>query len=318
MTDHLTARYGLIHGAYWASYAAIAAYVNLYLLEMGFSSGAIGVLIALAGLLSALLQPLAASYADRETSPNLKAINLAIAALWMLSALGLLVFHKNKVASLLFYGGCLSLLQLQTPLVNGLGVTSINCGCKLNYGVSKSVSSVTYALVCLVLGRMTAAQGGRPVPWAIVLLTGVFILSLVLYPAQRTPRSGSEAKGADGLAFFRKYPRFTGVLAGCILLYISHVFLNKATLQIIRTKGRGQQPHGPFHGHCSPVGNSHHAPYPHAAQKESSSFYIASSRASFPAEGRLPWLAPQCDGRALHLQATQIGAWALIAIASIL
>ena len=101
MTDHLTARYGLIHGAYWASYAAIAAYVNLYLLEMGFSSGAIGVLIALAGLLSALLQPLAASYADRETSPNLKAINLAIAALWMLSALGLLVFHKNKVASLL-------------------------------------------------------------------------------------------------------------------------------------------------------------------------------------------------------------------------
>ena len=70
MTDHLTARYGLIHGAYWASYAAIAAYVNLYLLEMGFSSGAIGLLIALAGLLSALLQPLAASYADRETSPN--------------------------------------------------------------------------------------------------------------------------------------------------------------------------------------------------------------------------------------------------------
>lgn len=237
MTDHLTARYGLIHGAYWASYAAIAAYVNLYLLEIGFSSGAIGVLIALAGLLSALLQPLAASYADRETSPNLKAINLAIAALWMLSALGLLVFHKNKVASLLFYGGCLSLLQLQTPLVNGLGVTSINCGCKLNYGVSKSVSSVTYALVCLVLGRITAAQGGRPVPWAIVLLTGVFILSLVLYPAQRTPRSGSEAKGADGLAFFRKYPRFTGVLAGCILLYISHVFLNSFTLQIIRTKG---------------------------------------------------------------------------------
>ena len=237
MPNHLTARYGLIHGAYWASYAAIAAYVNLYLLEIGFSSGAIGVLIALAGLLSALLQPLAASYADRETSPNLKTINLAIAALWMLSALGLLVFHKNKVASLLFYGGCLSLLQLQTPLVNGLGVTSINCGCKLNYGVSKSVSSVTYALVCLVLGRMTAAQGGRPVPWAIVLLTGVFILSLVLYPAQRAPRGGSEAKGADGLAFFRKYPRFTGVLAGCILLYISHVFLNSFTLQIIRTKG---------------------------------------------------------------------------------
>ena len=39
------------------------------------------------------------------------------------------------------------------------------------------------------------------------------------------------------MAFFRKYPRFTGVLFGCILLYISHVFLNSFTLQIIRAKG---------------------------------------------------------------------------------
>lgn len=316
MTDHLTARYGLIHGAYWASYAAIAAYVNLYLLEIGFSSGAIGVLIALAGLLSALLQPLAASYADRETSPNLKAINLAIAALWMLSALGLLVFHKNKVASLLFYGGCLSLLQLQTPLVNGLGVTSINCGCKLNYGVSKSVSSVTYALVCLVLGRMTAAQGGRPVPWAIVLLTGVFILSLVLYPAQWAPRSGSEAKGADGLAFFRKYPRFTGVLAGCILLYISHVFLNSFTLQIIRTKG-GDSSHM---GLSMAIAALSEIPtmllFTHMLRKRSSGFYIKVTGFFFLLKAAGSWLAPNVTVYYIF-QATQIGAWALIAIASV-
>ena len=244
MTDHLTARYGLIHGAYWASYAAIAAYVNLYLLEIGFSSGAIGVLIALAGLLSALLQPLAASYADRETSPNLKTINLAIAALWMLSALGLLVFHKNKVASLLFYGGCLSLLQLQTPLVNGLGVTSINCGCKLNYGVSKSVSSVTFAAASFLLGRLTASLGGRVVPWAIVLFYGLFLLSLALYPCQRSPLPEGSGKAASLLTVFRKYPRFMAMLGGCVLLFISHILLNNFTLQIIRTKGGGSSEMG--------------------------------------------------------------------------
>ena len=258
---------------------------------------------------------MAASYADRETSPNLKAINLAIAALWMLSALGLLVFHKNKVASLLFYG-CLSLLQLQTPLVNGLGVTSINCGCKLNYGVSKSVSSVTYALVCLVLGRMTAAQGGRPVPWAIVLLTGVFILSLVLYPAQRAPWSGNEAKGADGLAFFRKYPRFTGVLAGCILLYISHVFLNSFTLQIIRTKG-GDSSHM---GLSMAIAALSEIPtmllFTHMLRKRSSGFYIKLTGFFFLLKAAGSWLAPNVTVYYIF-QATQIGAWALIAIASV-
>ena len=316
MSNHLTARYGLIHGAYWASYAAIAAYVNLYLLEMGFSSGAIGVLIALAGLLSALLQPLAASYADRETSPNLKTINLAVALLGLLFSLGLLAFHENKVASLLFYGGCLALLQLQTPLVNGLGVTSINCGCKLNYGVSKSASSVTYALMCLVLGRITAVQGGRPVPWAIVLSTGLFLLALALYPAQRAPRAADAPKGAEGAAFFRKYPRFTGVLLGCILLYISHVFLNSFTLQVIRAKG-GDSSHM---GLSMAIAALSEIPtmllFTKMLRKKSSGFYIRLTGFFFLLKAAGSWLAPNVTVYYIF-QATQIGAWALIAIASV-
>ena len=54
--SHLTARYGLIHGAYWMAYAAVSGYASLYLLDLGFSNGTIGILIALAGILSALLQ----------------------------------------------------------------------------------------------------------------------------------------------------------------------------------------------------------------------------------------------------------------------
>ena len=316
MTKHLTARYGLIHGTYWMAYAAISAYVSLYLLEMGFSNGTIGLLIALAGLLSALLQPLAASYADRENSPSLKVINLSVALLQLLFALGLLAFHKNKVTSLLFYGGCLALLQLQTPLVNSLGVTSINCGCKLNYGVSKSASSVTYALACLVLGRVTAARGGRPVPWAIALFTGFFLLSLALYPTQRAPRAVSSAKGADGLAFFRKYPKFTGVLAGCILLYISHVFLNSFTLQIIRAKG-GDSSHM---GLSMALAALSELPtmllFTRMLRRKSSGFYIRLTGFFFFLKALGSWLAPNVAVYYLF-QLAQVGAWALIAISSV-
>ena len=316
MTNHLTARYGLIHGTYWMLYASIAAYVSLYLLELGFSNGAIGILIALAGLLSALLQPMAASYADRENSPSLKAINLAVAGLGLLSALGLLAFHKNKVASLLFYGSCLALLQLQTPLVNGLGVTSINCGCSLNYGVSKSVSSVTYALTCFLLGRITARQGGGCVPFVIVLSTGLFMLSLALYPAQRAPRAADAPKGADGLAFFKKYPRFTGVLLGCILLYISHVFLNSFTLQIIRSKG-GDSSHM---GAAMAIAALSEIPtmllFTKMLRKKSSGFYIKATGFFFFLKALGSWLAPNVTVYYLF-QAAQIGAWALIAVASV-
>ena len=242
--SHLTARYGLIHGSYWMAFAAVSGYVSLYLLELGFSSGEVGVLIAAAGILSAICQPLTAAYADRPGSLSLKTINLLVAGLSAISGGMLLLVRASRVLTLLFYGLTLALLQLSTPLVNSMGITSINCGCKLNYGVSKSVSSVTYALASFLLGRLTASFGGRVVPWAMVVFYGLFLLSLALYPCQRAPRMEGSGDNGGLLGFIRRYPKFMGVLGGCVLLFVSHVFLNNFTLQIIRTKGGGSSEMG--------------------------------------------------------------------------
>lgn len=241
---YLTARYGLIHGTYWMVFAAVSGYVSLYLLELGFSSGDVGVLIALAGLLSAVCQPLAAAYADRPDSLSLRTINLMVAGAAAVCGGALIFVRSSRVLTLLFYGLTLALLQLSNPLVNALGVTSINCGCRLNYGVSKSVSSVTFAAASFLLGRLTASLGGRVVPWAIVLFYGLFLLSLALYPCQRSPLPEGSGKAASLLTVFRKYPRFMAMLGGCVLLFISHILLNNFTLQIIRTKGGGSSEMG--------------------------------------------------------------------------
>lgn len=315
-TKQLTARYGLIHGTYWMAYAAISGYVSLYLLELGFSNGAVGALIALSGVASAFLQPMVAGYADRETSLSLKTINLIVAALTGLCGLGLCLFRENKWAALAFYAGALALLQLQTPLVNSLGVTSINCGCKLNYGVSKSASSVTYALVCFVLGRVTAELGGRPVPWAITLCTALFFLSLCLYPAQRTPKVQGQPKGAQGLAFFKKYPRFTGVLAGCVLIFTGHVLLNNFTLQIIRSKG-GDSSHM---GLAMALAALSELPtmllFTKMLRWRSSGFWMKLTGFFFLLKNLGSWLAPNVTVYYLF-QLTQLLAWALIAVASV-
>ena len=313
---HLTARYGLIHGTYWMVYAAISSYISLYLLELGFSSSAIGLVIALAGTLSALLQPMVAGYADRENSLPLKSINLIVAGLTGLCGLGLCLFRNNKVAALLLYGTALALLQLQTPLVNGLGVVSINCGETLNYGVSKSTSSVTFALVCFLLGRITARFGGAPVPWAITVFSLAFLGSLCLYPTQRAPRAQGGPQGAQGLVFFRKYPRFTGVLLGCILIFISHVLLNNFTLQIIRTKG-GDSSHM---GLAMALAALSEIPtmllFTKMLRLKNSGFWMKLTGFFFLLKNLGSWLAPNVTVYYLF-QPTQILAWALIAIASV-
>lgn len=242
-TKDLTFRYGLIHGTYWMAFAAVSGYVSLYLLELGFSSTAIGALIAGAGLLSAVAQPLVAGYADRPESASLKMVNVVVAALALVCSGALLAARGSRGLTLLLYGLDLALLQLSMPLVSALGINSLNCGSRLNYGVSKGVSSVTFALASFAMGRLTARLGGWIVPVAMCLFYGLFLCSLMLYPREKRMDPAPE-KGAGFLGFFGKYPRFTLVLLGCVLLFVSHILLNNFTLQIVQTKGGGSREMG--------------------------------------------------------------------------
>ena len=86
-TKNLTPIYAFIQGLYWMNFAAIMGYSGFYLLGSGFSNTEIGIIIAIAGILSAVLQPVLARYADRPESPSLKKflqINIADrSCLWL-------------------------------------------------------------------------------------------------------------------------------------------------------------------------------------------------------------------------------------------
>ena len=56
-TKNLTPIYAFIQGVYWMNFAAIMGYSGFYLLGSGFSNTEIGIIIAIAGILSAVLQP---------------------------------------------------------------------------------------------------------------------------------------------------------------------------------------------------------------------------------------------------------------------
>lgn len=236
-TKFLTARYSLILSFYWMGYAAVFAYVNLYLLDLGFTSGQVGLLMAVAGLISALLQPVVAGYADRPDSLSLKTINLLLGGGLALCGGLLPLVRSVSWATVLVYGVALALLHLASPFINALGMTSLNCGSKLNYGVSKSAGAASFAVASWLLGKLTGRFGSPVVPVVIFCFYLLFVGVVALYPTQRGPKGARNPSGGSFSAFVKKYPRFVAMLAGCVLLYISHVLVNSFTLQIIRTKG---------------------------------------------------------------------------------
>ena len=162
-SKNLTGSYSCIQALYWMYFAAIMSFSGFFLLGGGFSNTQIGIIAAVAGIMSALLQPVLAGYADRPDSPSLKKIIQILYVIQLLLGIGLF-FSRTLILTGLLYGISIALLQLMTPFINALGMESINQGQKLNFGLARGMGSVAYAVICYVLGIITVKAGVLSIP----------------------------------------------------------------------------------------------------------------------------------------------------------
>lgn len=193
--QNLTPGYACIQGFFWMVFAAVMGFSSIYLLSAGFSNTEIGLIIAAAGTVSAVLQPVTASYADRPESPSLKKILIVLGAALLVCAVLLLALRQRVVLLTgLFYGGCITITQLIVPLMNALGMETLNQGYSLNFGVSRGMGSVAYAVAAYILGIIAAKAGAFSVPLSILLINGCCVSALVLFPFSKTVRESKTEK----------------------------------------------------------------------------------------------------------------------------
>lgn len=247
-----TVQYSLLPFFYWSAFCTIISYASYYLLSIGYKNSTIGMIIALAGIFSAVLQPVIASYADRPESISLKKIVLIVVGIQLLGYAALfLLYQKAFLLSGILYGAEIGIHQILTPLINSLGTETLNQGKKLNYGVSRAMGSTGYAIIAFLLGRITVKTDSSSVLIATLLLLFLLEFFLIFFPFKKQTKTVTREEKASvtsktapseksgGFDFFLRYKRFSIMLIGCILIYISHVMINNFTLQIMQSKGGG-------------------------------------------------------------------------------
>ena len=198
MKKHLSVRYGTIQGCYWMGYAALMGYASVYLLEKGFTNTQIGLLTAVGCIVSAVLQPALASYADRPESPSVRTMLLGANLIQFVLVISLAATAESSsmVVRTLLYGASITMLMLMIPFVNSLGMETIRQGEELDYGIGRGMGSVAYAIASWLLGRLTASFGADMIPiWAIAL-TILFLICVFRFSFKKD-RKKAEAEKAQ-------------------------------------------------------------------------------------------------------------------------
>ena len=238
MEKNLTARYAALQFFYSAVYSGSTAFATTYLLGRGLSSGLAGTLLACAGLLACLTQPLMASWADRAKTFVLPKLMVAI------SCLCVLCFGMQLIPGIpLMVAGILYVLGVwcgdtMAPLVNALCVACNESGYSVNFGIARGLGSAASAVGALTLGYIIAKLGSS---WMFLLFMGfeaVTILTILGFP--NLPKTVSRSAVPNSCTipeFFARYRWFCFSLLGIGFLAMFHCMIENYMIAIMQRLG---------------------------------------------------------------------------------
>lgn len=262
----LTFPYALLQMFYWMNMAVTAGYASFFLLGAKLTNSQIGLLLAAGGLLSALIQPLLAAFADKSSSLSVRFLMMLMSALLLVCSLLLVfLFHGNIAAVSVIYLLAYLILLLQQPFLNAIGAESIDAGRRLNFGLSRAFGSAGYMAAAFLLGQFSVHTGPVLVPAGIAAASFALLLSSAAYPqsskrSQKVARPSEDHVGsapsenspaasqlrAEGsiFSFFARYPQYAVALVGLLPIFIGHIYINNYLLQIVKSKGAGSSSMG--------------------------------------------------------------------------
>ena len=204
-------------------------------------------LLAVANIISAILQPVIAAIIDRPGYLTNRRF-IIIAVLIILGGSVILFFIPgNKLLIFIVYVVIYMIQFAYQPVMTALCFEYQKAGCGIYYGLARGLGSASFAVTSMFIGGIVE-KNGVSVLLAVNIIT--MILSVLIILSFRKP--GDKEKAADAAmsgtdaarkadngfkSFVRDYPAFMLFMCATICFFFAHNMINDFMIQIIRNLG---------------------------------------------------------------------------------
>lgn len=247
IAKQLTIKYAFLQAAYWMSQCSISSFAAVYLKSKGFTNVKIGIVMALAAVLSIFLQPIIASFADNSKKLSLRHIVIIIMSTVYILCIALLLLPNSIILTGLIYVIINALQYTLIPLLNSLALEYINKGVLMNYGLARGSGSISFAVMSSSLGLLIS-YFGTDILLIVFLITYFFLILFSYIFKAEVPNNNDSPTiqsnvpvvkniSTGGLHFFIKYRKFSIQLIGISMLFYSFSMINTYQINIMENVG---------------------------------------------------------------------------------
>ncbi|MBQ8933697.1 MAG: MFS transporter [Lachnospiraceae bacterium] len=259
--------YTLVNILYYGIYAFIFLFLSPYMLDNGFNNSEIGMMMAAGFIVSVFLQQIIANFADSAKKVTVSEILAAgFVLIIAINVVLLMLSGRSMLLCVLYCAQIITIMSVQ-PCLNAMNFQLQNYRYHMNYGIARSMGSLSYAVVSAVIGQIIGGFGNSLLQYGVILLGICLILLLSamdLKLKRRAKRLASEAAEEGGsaanasgaepvkkvtyLQFIRSYRTFMIFVAGCTLLFYSYATLNNYLYQVMQPLGATSADYGNVQG----------------------------------------------------------------------
>ena len=242
----VTFHYMIITAGFWMSFCFFTAYAQVFLTKgAGYDKTAYGIIVAAGNIGGALLGPLLGAWIDRNR--NIRHANV-INILLILQAFILVILRLSPVKGLVCTLSYALYMMVAIP-VNAINldlcVRLEHAKAPLNFGLARSMGSLGFAVLSVILGILTSATDYRILPIAGLAVTAIQAVGNMLTnkdlkkaEADVPPEEATViGKSASLMTFFRENKSFCLMLFGTILIFIAHNIDGNFLLELVENLG---------------------------------------------------------------------------------
>lgn len=212
-------------------------YITFYLERQGFTTGEIGIITAIFGIGGALVQPVLGRLEDTGRV-GWKKLTMLVLAGNIVAGILIPIVQIRILKGILFGFTQLCTTSIM-PLINRAGFACQTSTEKINFGIARGIGSLSYAILSLILGRLTVIISDVCVPLATAIVAIFLEIAVSLMPngENHVQKESIETERTSLLSALKKYPDFFIIWIACILQMTFHNLSSTFLMKICEQAG---------------------------------------------------------------------------------
>lgn len=241
----LNFEYSSLQGTYWMYYGAIYSFASAFLLSRNFSNSQIGLILALANILGLPAITFFSNLADKTGLHGTLKIGIGVSIVTALLTSALVIKSLQLVLIAILFISAVSIQTALQPLISALSFKLSDDSTHVSFGFARSMGSLSYSILCALLGGIVEAFGTNTIP-----ISGTLIVALMIVSFLGTTKSAKRFQMLNSVAVIKTNGKTTGLIPfiknnktfvilclGVVGLFFSNGILNSFLLQIVKNVG---------------------------------------------------------------------------------